>query len=81
MLSPWATVVGLARLRDPPCNVKGISSGRLVGERKCRKALKYEIEIHGTWIQYRCVRPGTVDLGYYYVRGRIGNLDTVFQFT
>ena len=26
-----------------------------------------EIEIHGTWIQYRCVRPGTVDLGYYYV--------------
>ena len=24
-----------------------------------------EIEIHGTWIQYRCVRPGTVDLGYY----------------
>ena len=37
-----------------------------------------EIEIHGTWIQYRCVRPGTVDLGYYYVRGRIGNLDTVF---
>ena len=37
-----------------------------------------EIEIHGTWIQYRCVRSGTVDLGYYYVRGRIGNLDTVF---
>ena len=37
-----------------------------------------EIEIHGTWIQYRCVRPGTVDLGYYYVRGGIGNLDTVF---
>ena len=27
----------------------------------------YEIEIHGTWIQYCCVRPGTVDLGYYYV--------------
>ena len=24
-----------------------------------------EIEIHGTWIQYRCLRPGTVDLGYY----------------
>ena len=37
-----------------------------------------EIEIHGTWIQYHCVRSGTVDLGYYYVRGRIGNLDTVF---
>ena len=40
-----------------------------------------EIEIHGTWIQYRCVRPGTVDLGYHYIRGRIGNLDTVFWFT
>ena len=24
-----------------------------------------EIEIHGTWIQYRCVRPGTVDPGFY----------------
>ena len=37
-----------------------------------------EIEIHGTWIQYRCVRPGTVDLGYYYDTREIGNLDTVF---
>ena len=35
-LGPWATVVGPAHLRVPPCNVKGISRGRPIGERQCR---------------------------------------------
>ena len=54
MLSPRAIVVGLARLRVLPCNVKGISSGRPIGERKCRCGLQ------GGAVDAFCELPGVV---------------------
>ena len=59
MVYTWY-IPGISTKRRPSSNLNLSRQGlQLTG--------RNEIEIHETWIQYRCVRPGTVDLGYYYV--------------